>query len=104
MPTRNQATARLPRFRARRTMAGASRTVREAAPPTRLMQMKPSTLVNLAVAAFVLIRLPAQAPSVQDIAKTAHTLAQQLGALRDDRDKKDELAATKKELAAIVAL
>ena len=68
------------------------------------MQMKPSTLVALAVAAFVPTRLPAQAPSVQDIAKTAHTLAQQLGELRDDGDKKDALAAKKKELAAFVAL
>ena len=68
------------------------------------MQMKPSPLLVLAVATVLQTIVRAQAPAVEDVARTAHTLAQQLGELADADDKKAELEAKKKELDEFVAL
>ena len=65
--------------------------------------MKPSPLAVVAAATVILACVRAQAPSVEDVVRTAHTLAQQLGELADADDKK-ALEAKKKELAAFVAL
>ncbi|HZN38494.1 MAG TPA: tetratricopeptide repeat protein [Planctomycetota bacterium] len=65
--------------------------------------MKPSPFAVLAAAFVILTSVRAQTPSVEDVARTAHKLAQQLGELADADDKK-ALEAKKKELVEFVTL
>ncbi|HEU4420334.1 MAG TPA: tetratricopeptide repeat protein, partial [Planctomycetota bacterium] len=60
-------------------------------------------LLVLAVATVILSGARAQTPSEEDVARTARTLAQQLGEL-GRADDKAQLAAKRKDLAAFVAL